>query len=242
MANTLTSQVKHLLDRLNTAEQQASALQIEIKDIKSEINTLRDAASMMIDADDLLNCSTFSAKRRKSDSTDSPMSDAGLSKRPKGNLPKENDYVVVYTDGACENNGKTKARAGIGVWFGDDHSLNISKPVQGRATNNTAEIQAACAALKLINELGHKKVKLYTDSEFTINCITKWMKNWKRNGWKLSSGGMVKNKEDLVILDNLCQKFEHVDWKHCRGHAGVKGNEEADKLARCGAQRYKAPL
>lgn len=35
----------------------------------------------------------------------------------------DNGYVVVYTDGACENNGSSKAKAGIGVWFGDNHPL-----------------------------------------------------------------------------------------------------------------------
>lgn len=35
----------------------------------------------------------------------------------------EEGYVQVYTDGACENNGKPNARAGYGVWFGDDHPL-----------------------------------------------------------------------------------------------------------------------
>lgn len=32
-------------------------------------------------------------------------------------------YVHVYTDGACENNGRVGARAGIGVWFADNHPL-----------------------------------------------------------------------------------------------------------------------
>lgn len=35
----------------------------------------------------------------------------------------ENGYVIVFTDGACENNGKPNAKAGIGVWFGDNHQL-----------------------------------------------------------------------------------------------------------------------
>jgi ribonuclease HI len=35
----------------------------------------------------------------------------------------ENGYVHVYTDGACENNGRAGARAGIGVWFADNHPL-----------------------------------------------------------------------------------------------------------------------
>lgn len=32
-------------------------------------------------------------------------------------------YVHVYTDGACENNGKSTAVAGLGVYFGEGHAL-----------------------------------------------------------------------------------------------------------------------
>jgi hypothetical protein len=35
----------------------------------------------------------------------------------------QNGYVHVYTDGACENNGRVGAKAGIGVWFADNHPL-----------------------------------------------------------------------------------------------------------------------
>lgn len=34
-------------------------------------------------------------------------------------------YVVVYTDGACTQNGRRGAKAGIGVWFGDNHDLSV---------------------------------------------------------------------------------------------------------------------
>lgn len=44
-------------------------------------------------------------------------------KKSKFYFDKENNYVLVYTDGSCENNGKSNAKAGIGVWFGDDHPL-----------------------------------------------------------------------------------------------------------------------
>ena len=37
------------------------------------------------------------------------------------------------------------------------------------------------------------------------------MKNWKRNGWKLADGSPVKNKEDLVKLDEVCSKIS-VSW------------------------------
>lgn len=46
-----------------------------------------------------------------------------LSKRSKQDFQMENGYVVVYVDGACENNGRKGAKAGIGVWFGDNHLL-----------------------------------------------------------------------------------------------------------------------
>jgi len=34
-------------------------------------------------------------------------------------------YVNVFTDGACSSNGYKNARAGIGVWFQDNHPLYI---------------------------------------------------------------------------------------------------------------------
>ena len=54
-------------------------------------------------------------------------------------------------------------------------------------------------------------VKILTDSKFMIDCVQKWMKNWKRNGWKLASGEPVKNKDDLVQLDLNCSKIP-VTW------------------------------
>lgn len=35
----------------------------------------------------------------------------------------EDGYVNVFTDGACSSNGHKNARAGIGVWFRDNHPL-----------------------------------------------------------------------------------------------------------------------
>ena len=34
---------------------------------------------------------------------------------------------IVYTDGACSNNGKPYARAGYGVYFGKDDPRNVSE-------------------------------------------------------------------------------------------------------------------
>ncbi|XP_023706938.1 uncharacterized protein LOC111864133 isoform X3 [Cryptotermes secundus] len=147
----------------------------------------------------------------------------------------ENGYVHVYTDGACENNGRVGARAGIGVWFADNHPLNYSERVRGRLTNNTAEIKAATCAIELAKKAGVRKLLLHTDSQFLISCITVWIHKWKQNGWKLSDGGQVKNKEDLIELDQALEGIS-VKWDHVRGHRGNLGNEMADSLARAGAR------
>lgn len=45
-----------------------------------------------------------------------------------------------------------------------------------------------------------------------IKCITSWINKWKRNNWVLSSGGPVKNKDELIGLDNAIKKMEAVRW------------------------------
>ncbi|KAJ8925002.1 hypothetical protein NQ315_001167 [Exocentrus adspersus] len=255
------SQLEALIRRLNEAERRAKLLKIEVKSIRREISALQQNVpgirngiagtsdllinSTVILLDDTPNTTTVDAPLgpllyRRAHENNEPEAGPSSSKKLKTvNFNKDDDYVVVYTDGACENNGKANAKAGIGVWFGDAHPLNVSEPVVGRPTNNTAEIQACVKALNVIREHGETKAKIFTDSEFTINCITKWMKNWKKNNWKTSSGGAVKNKEDLEVLDKAVQALVDVKWVHVRGHSGFRGNEEADRLAQQGASRYK---
>ncbi|XP_073349613.1 ribonuclease H1 isoform X2 [Pagrus major] len=146
------------------------------------------------------------------------------------------DAVVVYTDGCCTANGQRGARAGIGVYWGCNHPLNVADRLQGRQTNQRAEVQAACRALEQAKEKNIKKLVLYTDSKFTINGVTSWVKKWKLNNWRLKSGGPITNKDDFVKLDKLNAEVEVV-WLHIPGHAGYHGNEEADRLSREGAAK-----
>lgn len=37
----------------------------------------------------------------------------------------EQGFVHIYTDGSCVNNGKSGAKAGLGVYFGEDHPLLV---------------------------------------------------------------------------------------------------------------------
>lgn len=165
-------------------------------------------------------------KRIKASSTSSSQSSDGFTYM--------GDAVVVYTDGCCSANGRSGARAGIGVFWGPNHPLNVAERLQGRQTNQRAEIQAACRALEQAKDRNIRKLVLYTDSKFTINGVTSWVKTWKLNGWRLKSGGPITNREDFMKLDALNAELEVV-WMHIPGHAGYRGNEEADRLSREGA-------
>ncbi|XP_071837386.1 ribonuclease H1-like isoform X2 [Apostichopus japonicus] len=142
--------------------------------------------------------------------------------------------VEVYTDGSCTHNGRRGARAGIGVhWIGQSDK-DISERLKGKQTNQRAELTAAIRAIEVAKQQGIPKLKLYTDSKYTIKCATDWVKRWKRNGWKTANGTEVLNKEDVVRLDGLCGRVD-VQWIHVPGHSNIPGNEAADKLAREGA-------
>ncbi|XP_040283486.1 ribonuclease H1 isoform X2 [Bufo bufo] len=148
----------------------------------------------------------------------------------------EGDSTIVYTDGCCSRNGRKEARAGIGVYWGPNHPMNVAERLEGRQTNQRAEIQAACRALEQAKSENINKLVVFTDSMHTINGITKWIHSWKGNNWKMSTGKEVINREDFEKLDRLVQGLD-VKWMHIPGHAGFGGNEEADRLAREGAQK-----
>ena len=151
----------------------------------------------------------------------------------------DNGFVIVYTDGACENNGKAGAKAGYGVYWADGHPLNRGEPAS-RATNNVGEIEAITESVKIAHDQGVTKLKIYTDSMFVINCMTQWISGWKKNGWKKSTGDPVKNRVELEALDKaITNSGMNIIWEHVRGHVGIHGNEMADALARQGAQKFQ---
>lgn len=149
---------------------------------------------------------------------------------PDANEPS--DMLHVYTDGACSHNGGINGtpKAAIGVYWGLNHPMNISERIPGRQTNNRAEIHAAVRALQQVRSVGGRNVTIYTDSSFLINSVTKWMDGWIKKGWRLSDGQAVKNKEDFLELLKAAEGLR-VKWVHVRGHSGVPGNEQADRLA-----------
>jgi ribonuclease HI len=135
----------------------------------------------------------------------------------------------IYTDGACTGN-PGPGGWGVVVYFSDGSAHELGGKA-AQTTNNRMEMQAAIAALRFWSESGQKEpITLYTDSEYLINGVTKWVKGWKKKGWKTAQGKAVLNQELWETLDQLNTPL--VKWQYVRGHAGNIGNERCDAIAR----------
>ena len=94
------------------------------------------------------------------------------------------------------------------------------------------EMTAIIKALEQCVLLPEKYVRIVTDSNYVKQGITSWIHNWKKNGWKTSNGGDVKNKELWIQIDTLREKIKIIEWKWVKAHNGTPQNEAVDKLAR----------
>jgi len=140
------------------------------------------------------------------------------------------NVVTIYTDGACKGN------PGRGGWGAVLRYGEAEKEIWGgevQTTNNRMELLAAISALELLNR--PSKVHLYTDSQYVMKGITEWLANWRRKGWKTSSGSAVKNADLWQRLDLAAQPHT-IDWRWVKGHSGDPGNEKADQLANRGVE------
>lgn len=150
----------------------------------------------------------------------------------------ENKNIYVYTDGACINNGKSNAKAGIGIYFGKNDSRNVSKRIDGKQTNNTAELKAIIEALKIL----HKEIKdnlniyIITDSEYAIKCCTSYGYKLNKCNWKIKDKE-IPNLDLIKELFNITSKYPNIKFKHILAHTNnddihSKGNYNADLLAK----------
>lgn len=109
-----------------------------------------------------------------------------------------------------------------------------------RATNNIGELTALLKLLEHTREAGfaEEHLKVYADSQYVINAVTKWMAGWKRRGWKKADGKPVANRDLMIALDRELEGRE-VTFEWVRGHAGHDLNEAADMRAFAAAQAYQ---
>jgi len=147
----------------------------------------------------------------------------------------------VFTDGACSANGRPGAKAGYAVWFPDNQSLSTSAriPAGEPQTNQRAELAAIHRSVVVLEERGFRDEDLviYTDSDYCINCLTKWITGWVSRGWKTAAGGDVLHRDLIQDTSSRLAKFKSYRFVHVRSHTGgeddlSRNNDIVDRMAR----------
>ncbi|KIV92587.1 hypothetical protein, variant 3 [Exophiala mesophila] len=156
-------------------------------------------------------------------------------------VPKDRDppgMLRIYTDGSSLKNGQVGARAGVGVYFGPQDPKNVSEALKGsKQTNQRAELTAILRALEIAPR--HREVTIYTDSKYSIDCVTNWYKNWQRRNWTTADRKPVVNKDVIMEIREKIEERESLKrntyFVWVKGHANDPGNIAADQLAVAGA-------
>jgi ribonuclease HI len=146
----------------------------------------------------------------------------------------------VFTDGACTNNGRKDAKAAYAAWFPDHPEWSESHrvPDDQPQTNQRAELSAIHLAVSILTLKGEftEDLVIYTDSEYSMKCLTEWIPGWISRGWKTSMGKPVLHRDLIEGIADCLSKFKH-RFHHVRSHTGgvdelSKQNDVVDRMAR----------
>jgi len=163
---------------------------------------------------------------------------------------KKETIMHIFTDGACTNNGKRNANAAWGcLLVSDDGYIVLDRlsgaiPLTEPQTNQRAELTALLRGLEMaekqfgrLNDV--KKVQIWSDSEYSINCASVWGPKWRKNGWK-KQGGDIQHLDLIRVLveKTLALGFE-IEYRWLKGHKGGESqhafpwmfNHQVDALA-----------
>lgn len=152
-----------------------------------------------------------------------------------------NNVLEICTDASIRtfNNGRTFGCAGALCITTMEEDYLISQDT----TNNRSELLGIYLGLKLAKRImdaspnTYNQIIIYSDSQFAIFGLTKWMDNWIKtvdsNGMIYGSNGKyVKNQElFMCILTYIQINKLKVLFRHCSGHVrytSVKMLKEAN--------------
>ena len=124
--------------------------------------------------------------------------------------------VTIVCDGSSLGNGSKSTRAGAVAILDFRGKRKIVGEFLGTATNQQAEIVAACIGLETLKE--PCQVEVISDSQYVIKTMSK----------------LFKRKANLDLWQRLdaAAQLHRVVWTWTRGHAGHAVQEKCDEAAR----------
>lgn len=158
-------------------------------------------------------------------------------------MDKSNSVLNVFTDGSYR---KKYNYCGYGVYFPNNEIKSYGKEfIHKPLTNQRAELYAIFSAFKRIKLYveEHKEIKeihIYSDSQYSINCLNVWYISWRKNDWKNFKGEDVANRKlieaNLSIIEKIKNNGIKIIFNHVRSHTNKQdelsiNNDIVDKLA-----------
>lgn len=140
--------------------------------------------------------------------------------------------IIAAADGSALGN---PGPAGWAWYIDEDHWASGG---WAHGTNNMGELKAVLDLFEATASRPEAKLRVYCDSQYVINSLTKWMPGWKKKGWKKSDGKPVLNRDLLEALDRALTGRDY-EFIWVKGHAGHELNEKADSLANGAARAYQ---
>ena len=171
--------------------------------------------------------------QHRDDDADVETSSHNVLVHPSQPLPlpiEQNDLILseqiptthIFTDGACTNNGKRNANAAWGYIVVDNNHRVLNKgsgpiPKSEPQTNQRAELQALLNGLTAARQYPGF-IKIWSDSQYSINCASVWGKSWQRKGWT-KQGGVIQHLDLVKQLVNATEQMGHrLEYKWLKGH------------------------
>jgi len=140
--------------------------------------------------------------------------------------------IIAAADGSALGNPGPAGWA----WYVDDGCWRAGGWPHG--TNNQGELMAVLDLFRSTEHVAHEHLRILCDSQYVINCVTKWMPGWKRKGWRKADGKPVLNVELLQGIDAAIKGRDY-SFEWVKGHAGHDLNEAADERARAVATAFQ---
>ena len=133
--------------------------------------------------------------------------------------------MIIYTDGSCLGNGKSKNSGGFGIVVLDNNEnlLYTYNKRNENTTNNREEIRAI-----LYSFLNYGVISF---SNYCIQTFNTWMFNWANNNWIKSDKKQPENLDLIKVYYDWYKKGYRIDIRKVKGHSKNKWNQMADDLA-----------
>lgn len=144
-------------------------------------------------------------------------------------------HVDIFTDGAAKANPRGPGGyAAIVKVYKKDSAVEYESVEEfaggyPKTSNNKMELMGVIVGLESLKN--PSMVRLYSDSSYVVNAFNQhWIRNWKKNGWRTSRGGHVKNQD---LWNRLLKAMEphKIAFVWVKGHDGNPDNERCDFLA-----------